>query len=213
MPRRMDGDTWLYLHFFLCFLATRKFFLDWYMLNDPERMSYFLPQYLGICCFFKVDDEVTGIWSLQGKIIAVWWQTIFCSLFLSNEERWPVVAPRSSDGKIWAGVCFQGRLHGRSLYTSYTYRYQFDLETFVNTDVFLRKYPANCATGTHPYSSCTQFWAGFTEHAYLSPCYKWCFHHSFRCSTSRDASHNNEIYRTLMTPRAQIFACFCWCHC
>lgn len=31
-------------------------------------------------------------------------------------------------------------------------------------DMFLRKYPPNCAKGTHPYSSCTQFWAGFTEH-------------------------------------------------
>ena len=51
---KKDGRRYMTIIFtsFFVFFVTRKLFLDWYMFNDPERMSYF-SHYLGICCFLS----------------------------------------------------------------------------------------------------------------------------------------------------------------
>ena len=70
---KKDGRRYMTIFtIFFVFFGNEKVFLGLIYVERSRKNELFLPQYLGICCFFKVDDEVTGIWSLQGKIIAVW---------------------------------------------------------------------------------------------------------------------------------------------
>ena len=133
--------------------------------------DFFVAIYYWDCCFWKwvvrwLGFGFPGLFPFyHGNIITIWRSRQFwiSSLFLSNEER---LLPQDLPMQTLSWVCFQGRVHWCSLYTTNLHPV---FKTFVNKDIFLRvpaKYPPNCPKLTLPYSS-TQFWVGFTEHVYI----------------------------------------------